>query len=123
MSLFDFRKLIKSFHYASRGFWYVFKQEQNIRLHLLASLCVIILMIYFQVALWQAIILFLVMTMVLVLELINTIFERLTDMLRPRIHYYAEVIKDTMAAAVLVASLGAVIIGILIFAPYIFTRP
>jgi len=121
MPFLDLKKLVKSFRYAARGFWYVFKHEQSVRLHLLASLCVIILMIYFQVALWQAIILFLVMTMVLVLELINTIFERMTDILRPRIHYYVEVIKDIMAAAVLVSSVGAVIIGILIFAPYVFS--
>jgi len=121
MSFVDLKKLVRSFKYASRGFWYSFRHEQNIRLHLFASLIVIILMVYFQVDLWQAIILFIVITMVLVLELINTIFERMTDMLRPRIHYYAEVIKDIMAAAVLVASIGAVIIGVLIFGPYIFS--
>jgi len=118
----DFRRLKKSFQYATRGFWYVFKNEQNIRLHLIISLGVIILMIYFQVTLWQAIILFLVMLLVIVLELINTIFEKMVDILRPRIHYYAEVIKDIMAATVLVSSIGAVIIGILIFAPYIWSK-
>ena len=79
-------------------------------------------MIYFQVSLWQAIILILVIASVLVLELINTIFEKMVDILRPRIHYYAEVIKDVMAAAVLVTSIAAVIVGILIFAPYFFPR-
>lgn len=121
MPFIDLKRLVRSFRYAARGFWYVFKHEQNVRLHLVASFLVIILMIYFQVTLWQAIILLLVMIMVLILELINTIFERMTDILRPRIHYYVEVIKDIMAAAVLVASIGAVIIGILVFAPYIFT--
>lgn len=98
------------------------RNEQNIRLHLLASLFVIILIIYFNVALWQAIILILVMMFVLVLELINTVFEKMVDILRPRIHYYAEVIKDVMAAAVLITSIGAVIVGILIFAPYFIAR-
>lgn len=119
MPLLNIPRLARSFRYALRGFWYVFRQEQNVRLHLLASLAVIILMIYFQVSLWQAVILILVIVLVLILELINTIFERMTDMLRPRLHYYVEVIKDVMAAAVLVASIGAIIVGILIFAPYI----
>ena len=79
-------------------------------------------MIYLRVSLWQAIILILVIASVLVLELINTIFEKMVDILRPRIHYYAEVIKDVMAAAVLVTSIAAVIVGILIFAPYFFPR-
>jgi diacylglycerol kinase len=121
MIFLDLRRLIKSFRYAGRGFWYVVKSEQNIRLHLMASLVVFVLMVYFQVSLWQAVILVLVMTLVLTLELINTIFEKMVDVLQPRIHYYVEVIKDVMAAAVLVSSIGAVIIGILIFAPYFWT--
>lgn len=122
MPTLEIKKLFKSIRFATRGFWYVVRHEQNIRIHIFASIVVIILMIYFQVALWQAIILILVMMSVLVLELINTIFEKMVDILRPRIHYYAEVIKDVMAAAVLITSIGAVIVGILIFAPYIFAR-
>ena len=118
----DLKRLGKSFRYAANGFWYVFKNEQNIRLHLIASFGVIALMIYFQIALWQVIILFLVIMSVIVLELINTIFEKMVDILRPRIHYYAEVIKDIMAATVLISSIGAVIIGILIFAPYVWSK-
>lgn len=118
----DIKKLVKSFRYAFRGFWYVLKNEQNIRLHVFIAFGVIALMIYFQVALWQAIMLFMVITIVIVLELINTIFEKMVDILRPRIHYYAEVIKDIMAATVLISSIGAVIIGILIFAPYIWGK-
>ncbi len=113
---------MRSFRFAFRGFWYVIKSEQNVRIHLLASLVVVILMVYFQVSLWQAVILVLVMSLVLTLELINTIFEKMVDVLQPRIHYYVEIIKDVMAAAVLVSSIGAVIIGILIFAPYFWTR-
>lgn len=122
MSFLNIKRLVKSFQYALRGFWYVVKHEQNVRLHLLASLIVLILMVYFQVRLWQAIILVGVMALVLTLELINTIFEKLIDVLQPRIHNYVEIIKDVMAAAVLVSSIGAVIIGILIFAPYFWTH-
>lgn len=120
MAAIDARKLLKSIRFAIRGFWYVVRTEQNIRIHLLASLVVVVLMVYFQVDLWQVIILILVMMLVLVLELINTVFEKMVDILRPRIHYYAEVIKDVMAAAVLVTAIGAVIVGILIFAPYVW---
>lgn len=120
MPLLDVRRFALSFRYAFRGLWYAFKTEQNVRIHLLASLLVIILMVYFQVQLWQAIILVLVMCTVLTLELINTIFEKMVDILRPRIHYYVQVIKDIMAAAVLIFSIGAIIIGILIFAPYVW---
>ncbi len=118
MSLIDLPKLFRSFRYAGRGFWYAMRNEQNIRLHLLASVLVIIMMVYFEVALWQSIILLMMMMFVLVLELINTIFEKVADILSPRIHMYVEVIKNVMAAAVLVASIAAVVIGLLIFIPY-----
>ena len=120
MPIINFRSLVKSFQYAIKGFWYVFNNEQSFRLHLLATAVVLLFMIYFQVKLWEAVILFLVIIIVLVLELINTIFEKMVDILKPRIHFYAEVIKDIMAATVLVASIGALVIGILIFAPYIW---
>jgi len=55
---------------------------------------------------------------VLILELINTVVERVVDILKPRIHPYARLIKDLMAAVVLISSIVAVIVGIIIFYPY-----
>ena len=78
-------------------------------------------MIFFSVTLYEAIILTIAIMFVLILELVNIIFERLVDMLQPRIHHYAEIIKDLMATAVLVASAGALIVGILVFYPYLFS--
>jgi len=59
---------------------------------------------------------------VLIMELINTVFERVVDILKPRIHPYARVIKDLMAATVLITSIVAVIVGVIIFYPYIQER-
>jgi undecaprenol kinase len=55
---------------------------------------------------------------VLAMELLNTALEYFTDLLKPRLHHYVLVIKDTMAAAVLITSLGALIIGLIIFIPH-----
>jgi undecaprenol kinase len=56
---------------------------------------------------------------VLALEMINSIFERIVDTFKPRIHPAVRDIKDIMAATVLVASLIAAIIGLTIFIPEI----
>ena len=56
---------------------------------------------------------------VLIMELINTIMERVVDILKPRVHPYVRLIKDLMAASVLLASILAVIVGLIIFIPYI----
>ena len=56
---------------------------------------------------------------VLIFELTNTVLERVVDILKPRIHPYARLIKDLMAAVVLISSIVSVIVGVIIFYPYI----
>jgi diacylglycerol kinase len=41
------------------------------------------------------------------------------DMMKPRVHPYVRVIKDLVAGSVLISAFGAMIIGALIFLPYI----
>ena len=77
-------------------------------------------MFYLGLAKLEKVVLLIVIISVLVLEALNTIFEHLSDILKPRIHNYILIIKDIMAATVLLASFGAVIIGLMIFWPYIF---
>lgn len=117
----SFKRLKKSFTYALKGFSYTYKNEQNFRIQLFIGLVVIAAMIMLNVEVWEAIVLLLLITLVLVLELINTIFEKIVDILKPRIHSYVEIIKDIMAAAVLIASVGASIIALLIFLPRIYS--
>ena len=57
--------------------------------------------------------------LVLVLEMINTAFETIVDLLSPVWRQKAKVAKDVAAAAVLVIALGAAVIGIIIFYPYL----
>lgn len=114
----NIRRFFKSFKYAFRGLKYVFKNEQNFQIDLMAGAFVIALMFIFNIRGWEKVALFLVIFSVLVIELINTIMERVVDILKPRVHPYAQLIKDIMAAAVLLASVGAVIIGFIIFYPY-----
>ncbi|MCK5412975.1 MAG: diacylglycerol kinase [Candidatus Pacebacteria bacterium] len=115
--MFHLKKFVKSISFAGRGLRSVFR-EQNFRIQILFSIIVIFFIIIFQLKLWETIVLLMMIVLVLVLEIINSIFERIVDILEPRVHPYAKNIKDMMAAAVLVASLGALIVGCLIFWPY-----
>ena len=56
--------------------------------------------------------------LVILMEIVNSAVERVTDVLKPRINGYVKEIKDIMAAAVMLASLVALIIGVIIFWPY-----
>lgn len=114
----SFRALIRSFRYAFRGLQFVWMQEQNFRIQTFVAMVVVVGMIIFHVHPWEAIALIFVMTMVLIMELLNTIVEHIIDILKPRLHHYIGTLKDMMAAAVVLASFAAVIVGVIIFLPY-----
>lgn len=115
----NLKKLTRSIKYACKGIAHVFKTEQNFRIQTLAAAAVILFAFYYKIKSWEAVALVLSIIVVLVLELINTTFEKIVDILTPRIDHYVKDIKDIMAATVLLASIGAFIVGILIFWPYL----
>ncbi len=116
----NFRKFFGSFRYAFRGLKRALYYEQNFQFQLIMSIMVLFLSFCFNLKIWEKVTLILVVSAVLVLELINTAFEKLSDILKPRIHIYIEEIKDILASTVLIASIAAAIIGLLIFWPYFF---
>ncbi len=115
----DFKKSI--FH-AWRGLTYAVKNEKNFQNQLAIGFLVVLAMIYFRVTRPEMIVLTLVIVGVLIMELMNTILERVVDILKPRVHPYARLIKDLMAASVLSSSILAIIIGLIIFIPYILEK-
>ncbi len=119
MAHFNLRIFVRSFRYAFKGLAFALRYEQSFRVQATIAVLVILLMALFRVSIQEALILVLVISSVLVLELLNTVLEKFIDVLKPRIHYFVEVIKDLMAAAVFVASLGAIIVGLLIFLPHL----
>ncbi|PIR73373.1 MAG: diacylglycerol kinase [Candidatus Moranbacteria bacterium CG10_big_fil_rev_8_21_14_0_10_35_21] len=114
-----FREFYQSLNYAVRGLAYALKSEKNFQNEIIIGILVFIAMIYFRITQAEMVILLLVIFGVLIMELLNTVMERIMDMLKPRVHPYVKLIKDLMAASVLVASLLAIIIGLIIFIPYI----
>jgi len=114
----SFWRFIKSTKDALRGLRVVFKNEQNFRIQILVGLLVVILAFMFPLKIWEIILLILLLVQVLVMELLNTALEYFTDLLKPRLHHYVSLIKDIMAAAVLLTALGSAVIGLIIFLPH-----
>ena len=112
----------KSFSFAARGLVHVVKNEKNFQNELIVSLVVVLAMVYFDVSRAEMIVLFLVIAGVLILELLNTVVEKVVDILKPRVHPYARLIKDLMAAVVLISAVFSVVVGLIIFLPYVFSR-
>ena len=111
-------RLKKSFSHAFDGLAYAIRRERNFRIELLVGVVVLGMIFVLKVKNWEAILLILMIMWVLILELINTVLERIVDMLKPKVHPYSKLIKDVMAAVVLISAFVAVIVGIIIFYPY-----
>jgi len=114
MSLSNFRR---SFQDAYRGLVYTFRYELSFRIQSILAALALFLAFYFPLRLYERVVIILVVALVLVLELINSVVERMTDLFKPRIDSAAKIIKDIMAWAVLLAAIVAAVTGCIIFYP------
>lgn len=113
-------KIIKSFLFAFKGLAYAFKTQLNFRVHCFFTVVVIVLGLYTQPNFKEWLWISLAIALVIILELVNTALEVLVDLISPEHNVKAGVIKDLGAAAVLVASLFALMVGLIIFVPKLF---
>jgi len=110
---------LKSLAHALRGLDRIVRTQPNARLHLLAAALVCAAGVYFDLSraewLWISVAIVLVWSA----EAFNTALEQLADALHPALHPGIGRAKDVAAAAVLIAALGAVVIGLLVFVPHL----
>jgi diacylglycerol kinase len=111
------KRLFKSFTYAGRGLAKTWREEQNLQIHTVSALVAVALGYVLQISRIEWLVLILTILLVVLMEIVNSAVERVTDILKPRIHGYVKEIKDIMAAAVMLASIGAFVVGLLIFGP------
>lgn len=110
---------MKSFAYAWQGLVLLLRTQPNARLHLAATLLVCAAGFYCNLQRAEWLWLVLAIVLVWVAEAFNTALELLADALHPERHPRIGWAKDAAAAAVLLAALGAVVIGVLVFWPYV----
>ncbi len=110
-------KIIESFRCAFRGLKYAL-QEQTMKIMLFIAFLITGLMIFFGITFFEKTVILLTITLVLGLELINSQVEKTLDIINPEFSKEVRKIKDISAGAVLVASIGSILIGVLIFLPY-----
>ena len=118
MKLKKFKKSCKS---AGQGLIYVFKNEINFRIEISVAILVFIGLFLFPLTKTEVLWVLLMVFAVLIMEILNTAIEKFADLLKPRLHFYVKSVKDIMAGATLLMSLCAVLVGIIIFYPYLLT--
>ena len=114
------KKFLNSFKYAGIGIFTAFKEERNMKFHVLAMLLVIILGFVFHIEIIEWIICIVLFAGVIAGEMINTAIENVVDMITQEKNEKAKIVKDVAAGGVLIWAIGAAIIGFLIFIPKIF---
>jgi diacylglycerol kinase (ATP) len=111
---------LKSFGYAARGFLYILRYEHNARIHVFISGVVLIMGFLLHIKRLEWVLVLLCMGFVLTAEMINTVIEKLSDIVSPGRNAQIGAIKDISAAVVLLSSLIALIAGLIIFVPYLW---
>jgi diacylglycerol kinase (ATP) len=116
---FTFVGRMRAFGYAIKGLGYVFKTQHAMWFHTLTATCVVAAGFYLHVSLadWRWLVL--AITLVWTAEAMNTAVESVCDALHPDHNKLIGTAKDVAAGSVLVAALGAAIIGALVFVPYV----
>jgi len=109
----------RSFKYAVRGMGIILKTQHNFWIQLVGAAIVAFLGFFLHVSPLEWCALILAVTAVFVAESFNTAIEIDIDLTSPHYHPYARDTKDVAAGAVLLAVLGAVLIGCIIFIPKI----
>lgn len=116
------KSIVKSFRAASRGLLLVLLYEPAFRYMLAASALVAAAIAYFDLSRNETALLLLLVFAVLALEVINTLFERTLDIVRPEYDDRVRRIKDLMAGLVLLAVIGSAVLGLIILWPHFAQR-
>ena len=96
------------------------RSEKHMRNHFISAVVVMLLALFLRITPIEFAMLALSILFVLFAELVNTALEAVVDLVSPDYHPVAKIAKDTAAGAVLMAAIGAAIMGYLILARYVF---
>jgi undecaprenol kinase len=108
-------KARRSFRYALNGLKTVWKEEHNFQIEVVVAVLVLFSLYYFQFSLVESALVVLAVIIVITAEIVNTAVEDICNKIEPEFDHAIGKIKDTMAAYVLVAVGGSIVLGILVF--------
>ncbi len=115
------RDVVSSLEFALTGIFTAFKEERNLRKHVLSALAVIVAGLIFDLSAIEWLFLFLSIFLVIAFEIVNSAIENVVD-LASDYHFSmrAKNAKDMAAGGVLVVSGFVVVTGLIIFVPKIW---
>ena len=114
---FSLRARLQSFRFALAGLRTLLLEQHNTRIHLLATVLVLLLAWLLEVTAPEWLALLLTIALVWLAEAMNTALEYLADAAVPQQHDLIRKAKDVAAAGVLICALVAVAVAALVFLP------
>src|SRR5687767_12208031 len=114
--------LIGSFYFAFAGLAFLFRSQRNARIHLALGIVACGLGFWLRITRVEWALLVSAIIGVMILEGLNTAIEAAVDLACPDIHPLAKHAKDLAAGMVLLAAIGAIILGLLILGPPLWEK-
>lgn len=115
------KHFIRSVEFALTGIKTVYHDERNMRAHTILGGIAVVFGLLFQLNRWEWMWLLLSIFLVIVMEIINTAFENVVDMITDfHFHSIGKKVKDMAAGAVLITAFFALIIAGFIFLPKVY---
>jgi diacylglycerol kinase len=111
-----------AFGHAFRGWWYVIRTQRNAWIHAIVTTIVVVMAAWLRLPLRDWAVLLVTITLVWTAEFINTALEAVVDLASPQHHPLAKMGKDVGAAAVLIAALTSIFVGMLILGPPLWEK-
>ncbi|KKP69639.1 hypothetical protein A2X44_03735 [candidate division CPR3 bacterium GWF2_35_18] len=121
------QKEVKTFHskhtisflHALDGIKAAYKSQPNLKIIFLATLIVMAFSFIFQISRLEWVVIIFICFVVMVAEMANTAMEATVDLITSEWREEAKFAKDVTAGGVLLAVLGSIIVGVVIFIPRI----
>ena len=115
-------KRIISFKHAFNGIRTALIEEIHFKFHCIIAAITISAGIYLKINQYEWIALIICISLVLITEILNTSIENLANFVSPEKNQLIKKVKDLAAAAVLIASIVSVVVGLIIFMPKILNH-
>lgn len=109
------KKFLKSFIYAGKGIYYVFKTELNFKIMVGLFVAAIILGLSLKISRLEFIVIIIISGITLAFEILNSSLEKFLDLIHPENHLKIKIIKDSVAGAVLILSFFSFLVALIIF--------
>lgn len=111
---------IRAGGYAFRGAFYLLKNEASIQVQFVIAILVTIAGFYFGITTQEWVYQIFAIGLIMTAEGLNTAIEKMADFVHPDFHSKIGYIKDVAAGAVFIAAVTAVVVGVIIYYPYVF---